>query len=242
MNIEENLVKLNKMKMHGMSRAYQALLDTNTNDSLSNDEFIGHLIDAEWEERYNRKLNRLLSYAKLRYTAYFEQIDYRQSRGLNKNKMARFSNATWLGKENIIMTGATGVGKSYLACAIGHQACINEARVMYFNCMKLFSFLKLAKADGTYFKEIDKIKRQDLIILDDFGLQKLDTTGRLILLEILEDRYKKSSTIIISQLPINKWHPVIGDATIADAICDRLVHNSHIIKLKGESLRKLVNK
>jgi DNA replication protein DnaC len=140
----------------------------------------------------------------------------------------------------MIITGSTGSGKSFIACALGHQACINSLKVRYFNCLKLFTYLMQLKGDGTYGKEMNKIKNQDLIILDDFGLQVLDGYNRLMLLEILEDRHGCKSTIITSQLPPNKWHDVIGDATIADAICDRMVHSSHHLRLKGkESMRKL---
>ena len=141
-------------------------------------------------------------------------------------------------KENILITGSTGVGKSYLASALGHQACQLGYRSLYFNAQKLFSKLKMMKADGSYGREIAKIERYDLLILDDFGLQALDNTARMILLEIIEDRHGRKSTIISSQLPVAKWHEIIGDSTVADAILDRMVHTAHRLELKGESLRK----
>jgi DNA replication protein DnaC len=141
-------------------------------------------------------------------------------------------------KENVIITGATGVGKSYLASALGHQACIMGYKVRYYNMTKLFSSLKMSKADNTYLKEIGRIEKQDLLILDDFGLHPIDPATRLALLEIIEDRHSKSSTIIASQVPVNKWHELLGEQTIADAILDRIIHSSQRIELQGESLRK----
>jgi DNA replication protein DnaC len=141
-------------------------------------------------------------------------------------------------KENILITGATGVGKSYLASAFGHQACQLGYRTLYFNTQKLFSKLKMMKADGSYTREMTKIEKYELLILDDFGLQQLDNTARMILLEIIEDRHGRKSTIIASQLPVAKWYEIIGDSTVADAILDRMVHTAHRLELKGESLRK----
>lgn len=243
MNNQGTIEKMNTMRLHGMTRAFQLTMDTGVKNDFTPDEMVAHLIDAEWDERYNRKLSRLLKAAKFRYQANIEQIDFRASRNLDKNNLLRFSNCGWIKKgESIIITGATGVGKSFIASALGHQACLNGNRVFYFNSMKLFSVLKFAKADGTYFKEMSKIQKQDLIILDDFGLKPLDSDSRLIMLEIIEDRHGAKSTLITSQLPVKKWFDVIGDPTIADAICDRLVHSSHKINLKGESMRKVKSK
>ena len=153
--------------------------------------------------------------------------------------LLRFSSGDWIKKgESIIITGRTGAGKSFMACALGHNACVQQYHVGYYNCMKLFSQLKYYKADGTYFKEMNKIKKQDLIILDDFGLKPFDTDSRLMLLELLEDRHGCRSLIISSQIPADRWFDIIGDATIADAICDRLLHTSHKIDIKGDSMRK----
>lgn len=241
MNQQTNKEKLSRMKLYGILRAYEALCESMTSNDLTNDEFLAHLIEAEWDERYNRKLQRLLAGAKFRYKTAVEEIDYKRLRGFTRNKMARFVDSTWIQKaENIIITGSTGVGKSFLACAFGNQGCIHGYRVLYFNCLKIFTHLKMAQGDGSYVKEIAKIKKHDLLILEDFGLQKLDTLSRLMFLEILEDRHGRLSTIITSQLPANKWHGVIGEPTIADAICDRMVHSSHLIKLEGDSLRKKI--
>jgi len=153
--------------------------------------------------------------------------------------MMRFAECTYIGKqENILITGSTGIGKSHLATALGHQACTLGYKVYYANMAKLFSKLKMGKADGSYMREISKIERQDLLILDDFGLVPIDNQNRSALMEIIEDRHKKASMIITSQLPVNCWHEVIGEKTIADAILDRIVHDAHRIELKGESLRK----
>jgi len=240
MNVEDTKEKIRLMKLYGMIRAYDNLLDTRHEQDLSVDEALSFLVDAEWEERYNRKLFRLLKAAKFRYTASFSEIDFQKPRNINKGNMMRFANSDWIKKaESIIITGATGLGKSFLSCAFGHQACINGYRVLYFNCLKLFPFLLQAKGDGTYTREMKKIKNQDLIILDDFGLHVLDGYSRLILLEIFEDRHGIKSTVITSQLPPNKWHEVIGNATVADAICDRIVHSSHKINMEGDSMRKI---
>lgn len=239
MNNQATIQKMEEMRLSGMLRAFRASFEAGMQDSFTADEMIAHLIDAEWEDRYNRRFERLLKNARFRYQASMEQIDYRGSRNIEKNKMLRFSSCDWITKgESILITGATGAGKSYLACALGHQACIHKFKVSYYNCLKLFSLLKYAKADGSYHREIKKIQKQDLIILDDFGLKPLDADSRLMMLEILEDRHGDKSTIITSQIPLNKWFEVIGNPTIADAICDRIVHNSHKFNLKGESMRK----
>lgn len=239
MTVQANTEKLTRMKLSGMLRSYESLLDSKVMLDLDNHEMLAHLLDAEWDDRYNRKLDRLLKKAKLRYAASLENLQYKESRGLSKNTIAKFVDGKWIRKgENMIITGPTGVGKSFLACAFGNQACHQGYKVMYFSCLKLFHFLKMSKGDGSYSKEINQIKSQDLIILDDFAMEKMDSLSRLSLLEILEDRSGMRTTIITSQLPPNAWHEVIGEQTIADAVCDRLVHSANYIKLKGESLRK----
>jgi len=241
MNNETTLEKLKQMKLHGMARAFRSTMESGKRNTLTPDEMLAFLVDAEWDDRYNRKLDRLMRTAKFRYKAYFEKIAFNPTRNLNKNAIMRLSTCSWIKKgESIIVTGATGVGKSYMVCALGRQACINGFKVLYFNCLKLFSALKFAKADGSYVKQMKKIHKHDLLILDDFGMEILDTQSRLTLLEMLEDRHGEKSTIISSQLPVNKWHDVIGDPTIADAICDRLIHSSHKINLKGLSMRKVI--
>ena len=177
--------------------------------------------------------------ARFRYAASIEELNFTGNRGLDKTQVIRLADGSFIDKkENVLITGATGVGKSYLASALGHQACQLGYRTLYFNTQKLFSKLKMMKADGSYAREIAKVEKYDLLILDDFGLQQLDSTARLILLEIIEDRHGRKSTIISSQLPVAKWHDIIGDGTVADAILDRMVHTAHRLELKGESLRK----
>ena len=214
-------------------------METRVGESFTADELVSHLVDTEWDHRHNRKLERLIKQARFRYQASFDQIDFSLHRNLDKNMLLRFSNCSWIEKkQNIIIEGPTGVGKSFIGSALGHQACMYGFKTLYYNATKLFSRLKLLKADGSYAKVLKRIEKTDVLIIDDFGIQHLDTQNRLSLLEILEDRHGRRSTIIISQLPVTKWHEIIGDPTIADAICDRIIHSSFRIELKGESVRK----
>jgi len=240
MSLTVTMQKLDEMRFIGFSRAYREMTEIGKNRDFTTDEVIAHLVQAEWDERYNRKLHRLLTQARFRYKASMEEIDYVFHRNLDKNTMLRLSTCDWITKrQNVIITGSTGLGKSWIASALGHQGCQHGYKVLYKNCIKLFDVLKIAKADGSYIKEMNKIEKLDLLILDDFGLKPLDNNQRLILLELLEDRHGKRSTIITSQLPVSKWYDIIGEPTISDAILDRLVHSSHRIELDGkESMRK----
>ena len=191
----------------------------------------------------NRAIERSMHNARFRYKASIEQLEYSTERGLDKNQVHRLADGEFIRKkENLLITGSTGTGKSFLASAIGNQACLSGLKVLYTNATRLFAQLKIAKADGSAIKELLKIERQDLLIIDDFGIQPFDQASRSTLLEIIEDRHGKRSTIITSQLPIKQWHDVIGEKTVADAILDRLVHNAGRIELNGESLRKKWNK
>jgi DNA replication protein DnaC len=231
--------KIKSMKLYGMLRAYQTSIETNKLNKMTPDEFVRFLIESEWDDRHNKSIERKLKNARFRYQAYVENIQYGNDRTLDRNLITRLAECNYIQKhENILITGSTGIGKSYIASALGHQACTLGYKVIYANAAKLFSKLKMVKADGSYIKEIARIERQDLLILDDFALQPLDNQSRASLMEIIEDRHGKSSLIITSQLPVNLWHDAIGEKTVADAILDRIVHQAHRIELKGESLRK----
>lgn len=236
--MNEALNKMKQMKLLGMARAFQLTMDSGRNEKFTPDEMVTHLVESEWDERYNRRLTRSTQRAKFRYKASLEEITYENNR-VDKNQILRLATCEFVDKkENLIITGSTGIGKSYLASAIGHKACSLGYRVLYQHHSKLFGRMKIAKADGSYLKELAKMERQHLLLIDDFGITPLDAQSRATLMEIMEDRHQKSSTIITSQLPVSKWHEVIGEETIADAILDRLIHDSHRIEMKGESMRR----
>ncbi len=233
------LEKMRKMKFFGMFRAFKTSLESGRQEDYTNDEMIANLIEAEWDDRQNRNIARHLKNARFRYKASLEELHYHTGRNIDKNLILRFAECKFIDKhENILITGLTGIGKSYIASALGHQACGLGYKVAYYNTAKLFGKLKMAKADGSYIKEIARIERQHLLILDDFGIQPLDAQSRAALMEIIEDRHGKSSTIITSQVPVSKWHDIIAEKTVADAILDRIIHEAHRLDLKGESLRK----
>lgn len=235
---ENTLEQMKALRLHGMHRAFKTSLEAGS-ILYTQDELIAYLIQAEWDDKHERKIERLTKAARFRYKAAIEEISFDASRNINKNLVLRFASCDFIKqKENILITGSTGVGKSFIASALGYQACSLGYKVKYFNINKLFSKLKSAKADGSYLKEIDRIEKQDLLILDDFGLQELDNNKRQAFMEIIEDRHGKRSTIIVSQLPVIGWHQIIAEQTIADAILDRIVHSAHRLDLKGESMRK----
>lgn len=236
--MNEILTKMRQMRLLGMAKAFHLTLESGKNEKFTPDEMITHLIDSEWDERYNRKLDRTLQSARFRYKASIEELSFENKR-IDKNQILRLADCQFVKqKENIIITGSTGIGKSFIASALGHQACALGYRVLYQHSTKLFGRMKIAKADGSYLKELAKIEKQQVLLIDDFGIQPLDAQSRLTLMEIMEDRHGKSSTIITSQIPVNKWHEVIGEETIADAILDRIIHDAHRIEMKGDSLRK----
>jgi len=227
------------MKFFGMVRAFRTSIENGSMIQMTGDEMVSMLIDAEWDDRNNRRIERQMRNAKFRYKANIEQLHFDIDRNLDKNQFMRMAECTFIGrKENLLITGSTGIGKSFIASAIGNQACTLGFKVLYANTTKLFTRLKMAKADGSYIREIAKIERQDLLILDDFGLQPLDASNRSVLMEIIEDRHGNRSTIITSQLPVAQWYEVIGEQTIADAILDRIVHDAHRMELVGESIRR----
>ena len=236
---ESTLTKMKQMKLFGMHGAFKTAVETGKTDHYTIDQFVSMITDAEWDERHNRKIERIIKNAKFHYKSSIENIIFDQSRNLERTLILRLGECGFVEKnENILITGSTGVGKSYMATALGYQACIQGYRVSYYNTSKLFTRLKMAKADGSYLKELTKIEKQDVIILDDFGLQALDSQNRITLLEIIEDRHNKGSIIVTSQIPVQGWYDIIGEKTIADAVLDRLIHQSHRIELHGESMRK----
>lgn len=239
MNYEETFRKMKAMRLLGMHEAFKISLETRQHEQLPVDQLLHLLIEAEYEDRQNRKINRYLKAARFRYQSSVEEIDFVSPRGLDKTQVLRLASCQFLEKqENLIITGPTGVGKSYLASAIGHQACMKGYKVLYFNAAKLFSQLKMSRADGSYTKFINRLEKQDLLLLDDFGLHPLDEENRLMLLEVIEDRHGRRSTVVTSQLPVIKWYELFQAQTIADAVLDRIVHTAHRIELTGESMRK----
>ena len=237
-NNQATLHKLDHMRLHGMARALRTSLDSQ--GQWTADELLAHLVDAESDDRHERRLKRLLKAARFRYPAAIEEVDFALRRNLDQNQLLRLADCRWVGQhQDLIITGKCGSGKSFLASALGHRACLRGFRVGYHASSRLFGELRLAKADGSYVRELDKISKQALLIIDDFALEPLDALARLALLEILEDRHARASTLMVSQLPVSSWHEVIGEPTIADAICDRIVHGAHRIDLEGDSVRKL---
>jgi len=235
---EKTMEKMKQLKFLGMVRAFKTSME-NHDKKMTGDELVAFLIESEWDDRNNRRIERNVKNARFRYKSDIENIHFDIDRNLDKNQMMRLAECSYIEKkENIIINGSTGIGKSYVASALGNQACTLGYNVFYTNTSKLFSRLRMAKADGSYMKEISRIEKQDLLILDDFGIQPFDNHSRTALMEIMEDRHSKHSTIVTSQIPVKLWHDVIGEKTIADAVLDRLVHDAHRIEMKGESLRK----
>jgi len=241
-DVEMSLDKLNRAIMDLLMRHNTALFKDRDHfrpEHMTADELVAMLIESEWDERTNRRQERSLKNARFRYKAVIEQISFSGTREVHRNQILRMADCGFITRnENILITGSTGTGKSYIASALGHQACTNGYRVLYEHSAKLFSRLKMAKADGSYLKELVKMEKQHLLIIDDFGMQPLDAQSRAILMEIIEDRHGKRSTLFTSQVPVSKWYEVIGEQTIADAILDRIVHDAHRLELKGDSLRK----
>ena len=239
MNNNQTIEKLKQMRLGAMAQLHLQHIKDNRIENITADEYLALLIDHQWEDRQNRKIERLLKQAGFKQEANLADVNYTQQRNLDKNMFIRLGTLDFITrKENIILTGASGVGKSYLAQALGHQGCMMEYKTIYTNTARLFKKLKLSKVDGTYLKELGKLIKADVLILDDFGLQGFDNHARETLMDIIDDRYNKASTIIASQIPVSAWYDIIGEGTIADAILDRIVNSSHRIDLKGESLRK----
>lgn len=239
MLLEQTYEKLNAMKLYGMVAALKLYLTQPADPPISPVDLMGLLADAEWAHRENRKLQSRLKAARLRLSACVEDVDYRATRGLTKTTVLELASSRWVqAHQNVILTGPTGVGKSYLACALGQKACRDGHSVIYRRASRLFDELALARADGTIAVLLKRLAKAEVLILDDFGLEPLGAAQRKDLLEVLDDRYSAASTLVTSQLEPKDWHPLIGEPTLADAICDRLVHNAHRLRLTGDSMRK----
>ena len=237
------LEKLYTLRLSGMARAFEQQLTMPDIETLSTEERLGLMADCELTERHQRRLKTRLRRAKLRHDAAIEDIDYRHPRGLDKSLMTTLATSTWVHQHhNVLICGPTGIGKSWLACALAHKACRDGLSALYVRVPRFFRDLSLAKGDGRYPKLISALAKTELLVFDDFGSSTLGDEHRRDLLEILEDRYGVRSTLVTSQFPVKNWHELIGDPTLADAILDRLVHNAYKIHLKGESMRKRRNK
>lgn len=231
--------QMQQLRLHGMKHSWGMLKQTNKHMELSLQEGLEIMLQAEAEQRENRRLHRLLRSAKFRYQASIEELQLASSRGIAKSLINLLAAGDYIGNgESVLVTGATGCGKSFLISALGHQACVQGYKVNYFNTQKLFLKIKLSRADGTILKLLKQLSKVDVLILDDFGLAHMDQQQRMDLMELIEDRHNRKSTIIASQIPVQSWFEIIGEETIADAIIDRLIHTSHKLELKGESMRR----
>ena len=240
MLVEQTMEKLVAMKLMGMAEALRRWMEQTKEKAMTPLDLAGLLVDAEWSDREQRKLTGRLRTARFRQDACVEDIDYQHPRGLQKAVVLDLAACRWIeAHQNVIFSGPTGVGKSYLACALGQKACRERYSVVYRRASRLYDELAQARADGTYFLLLRRLAKTEVLIVDDFGLEVLTASQRRDFLEVLEDRYGISSTVITSQLDPKNWHPIVGDETIADSVCDRLVHNAHKVKLTGDSLRKV---
>lgn len=233
------LDQLHALGLHGMAKAFTEIIASEEAQSLSHPEWLALLLDREASHRRDKRLAMRLRYARLRHNAAVEDVDHKSPRGLDRSLFQKLSTCQWVeAKENVIICGPTGIGKSWLACALGQRAARDNRSILYHRLPKLLTDLALARGDGRYARILKTLNRVELLILDDWGLEPLDAGARHDLLEILEERHGRRSTLITSQIPVDKWHSLIGDPTYADAILDRLVHNAHRLNLSGESLRK----
>ena len=233
-----SLQMLQQMKLNGMASAYEGILSMPINQQPDAHELLARLADAEQQHRADKKMKMYLRLSRMRYQTTLQDIDTSEKRNLSKAQLALLTDCAYLDRgENILITGSTGCGKSYLSCALGNNACVQGYRTLYFNMNRLKEQIAIAKSDGTLIKWLDRLRKAKLIILDDFGLQPITHEVKMALLQILEDRYERASIVICSQLPVAKWHEYLAEPTIADAILDRITPKSHRIELKGKSLR-----
>lgn len=239
MNAQQTIEKMKLMRLKAMAQLYHQAVSENRYNGLTQDEWMTLLVDHEWEDRQNRKIQSLLKRSMMRGNISVHDIDFTSDRNLSKNQFDRLLSLQFLKNyENVIITGPAGTGKSYLAQALGHQACHQLIKVQYFILARLFDHVRKWKVEGKYLKYLNAIHKTDLLILDDFGLHPFQGDDAQILLDLVESRHLKASTIVNSQIPVNQWHELIGEGTIADAILDRLVHTAHRIELTGHSLRR----
>jgi len=239
MNTTATLQQMKDLRLMGMARSYETVLQLPVHQHPENHVLIAQLTDAERQNRTQYRTQLYLKLSRLRYSASLEEISFSKERNLPKDQIIQLADCSYIERaENILISGATGSGKSFLACALGNQACVMEYKTLYLNLNRFTEKIMVAKLDGSFVKLLNQLEKVRLLILDDFGLAPLDQNTRLALLQILEDRYGKKSVLIASQLPIGKWHEYIGEPTLADAIMDRLFANAHRFELKGESLRK----
>jgi DNA replication protein DnaC len=235
---QHTLTTLKMLKLPGMAIAFEEQIIQPVTQSLSFNDRFGLIVDRETSHRDNQRLGRLMKNDRLKHNACVEDIDYRAGRGLDKSVMATLIDGVWIQQaQNLILTGATGCGKTWLACALGNQACRQGMSVLYVRTSRLLEEMKLAHSDGSFRKRLMQIAKVDMLIMDDWGLATLTQSERRDLLELIDDRTKKA-TLITSQIPVKAWHEVIGEPTLADAILDRIVHRAHIIELTGDSMRK----